>query len=520
MAPSTKRPLYALLALSLCTWFLAVPCVRAAEMTVDTLAALIRDRGVHRVEDAIPLLTLDLRANYTLVFSSRSLQGATPVAPRAILFGTNGRFIVSFNGDVRQRGYDALETMQFDERTNSFHFREIRFDAENGVGISDDNPARCTACHGIPARPIWDTPPNWPGVYGQRYRTGLSKAELAGVRSFLAQRRSGPRYQYLLDAGRFAERNTYVADSHSLYNGSAVEPPNARLSALLATLNVRSLVSGIVTQPAAASHRYALLGAVSENCGDLQSFFPEPVRSSVKTSLEAFERRMIAGQTGQDHAKRQRARGTAEGYHGGIQVVDPIQLRFVAERLVGVPPQRWSLALEEGTYDLAAPEGALTIEQVLFERIAVAEPELRELKTFRSYSPDDAYCAELRKRSKRELKAYYVAAPNRLPNTVAVTVAGVTPPRSRPPLLGRCIECHNGSVGPELPFGEPVLLGQQLTVQGYPRGRLLDEILYRLTPEAGADRMPRGLNPTPLEQEELEDYFLQLALQQASAVDQ
>jgi hypothetical protein len=39
---------------------------------------------------------------------------------------------------------------------------------------------------------------------------------------------------------------------------------------------------------------------------------------------------------------------------------------------------------------------------------------------------------------------------------------------------------------------------------------LLDEILYRLTPEAGADQMPRGLNINSDERHELEEYFLSL----------
>ena len=45
----------------------------------------------------------------------------------------------------------------------------------------------------------------------------------------------------------------------------------------------------------------------------------------------------------------------------------------------------------------------------------------------------------------------------------------------------------------------------------YPHGRLLDEILFRLTPEAGAARMPRGMAIDPAQQRELERYFTNLA---------
>lgn len=163
----------------------------------------------------------------------------------------------------------------FDERSNSFHFREVSFpSAGESPKVSEDNPGRCTACHGHPARPIWDTLPTWPGVYGERYRAGLSKPESIGMQAFLARQAQDPRYRYLIGARRFGDRATYVASAATLYNGQNFEPPNARLSALLATLNVRSLVADLAAQPAFAPHRYVLLAAAAGNCGDLKSFFP------------------------------------------------------------------------------------------------------------------------------------------------------------------------------------------------------------------------------------------------------
>ena len=511
------RPVRAVQRTTLCVWLLVSASARSAELDVESFESQLRSAGVRSVEDAIPILPADLRTNYTLVFASRSLQGATPAAPRAILFGTTARFVLSFNGNPNQRGYDALETMQFDERTNSFHFREVRFDGPDGVTLSEDNPARCTACHGNPARPIWDTPPNWPGVYGERYRAGLSPDETTGIRAFLHQQKTSARYRYLLDADRFANRATYVADSHLLYDGGGFEPPNARLSGLLATLNARSLAAELARPLASSPHRYALLAAAGVSCGALASFFPERVRAELNAALADFERRGAAVQAGRDDAKRRRRHGSGDAYHGGVGAADPVELRFVAEQLIGVPPQRWSLALEGNTYDLAAPEGSITLEQLLFARIAAAEPELRDLRNFRSYGSDDGYCAELRKRSVVELSRYYAASSDRLPRVAER--AGFAAAPSRPELVERCIQCHQGAVGPQLPFGEPVALSQRLRAPGYPRGRLLDEILYRLSPEAGVERMPRGVNPTQAQQRELEGYFIGLALQQAPGTD-
>ena len=493
----------------LCLGLAAAAEACATDFNIDTLTGLIRSRDARTVEETLALLPADLRANFTLVFDSRSLQGATLSAPRAILYGADGRFIVAFNGDTSERGYDVLETMQFDERSNSFHFRELTFPgAGQDVQVSEANPARCAACHGRPARPIWDTPPSWPGVYGERYRTGLSKAESLGIQGFLARQAENPRYRQLIGARRFADRTTYVANAHALYDGERFEPPNARLSVLLATLNVRSIVSDLSAQPAFFAHRYVLLAAAGSDCGAPVSFFPDSSRAKVTEALAAYEQSSVAAGAGQEKAKRYRRASTADGYRAGVGARDPIAFRFIAERLIGLPRQRWSLAMERGTYDLAAPDGALSLEQLLFEKLAVSEPELRDLRSFRSFTPTDAYCTELRRRSERELTAFYGATGIEHLAARATEAVGDVP---HPRLLDSCVACHTGEVGPELPFADSAALGSRLAVGAYARGRLLDEILFRLTPQAGAARMPRGINPTPAEQRELEDYFIRVA---------
>jgi hypothetical protein len=494
-----------------CLYLGLIVCVPvcAADFNVDTLTGLIRSNDVRTLDEALVLLPAEMRANYVLAFASRSLQEASPVAPRAILYGTDARFILSFNGDAGQRGYDAIETMQFDDRSNSFHFREISFVAGRGARMSEDNPARCTVCHGTPARPIWDTPPNWPGVYGERYRAGLSKAESAGMRVFLARQPRDPRYRSLLGAARFADRETYVGSAHGRYDGASSEPPNARLSMLLATLNARSIISNLSEAAAFTPHRYSLLAAAAGECGAVQSFFPAPLRVAFTQALAAYAASSAAAGVNEQTTKRLRREAPADGYHGGVAASDPVELRFIAEQLIGLPRQRWSLALERNTYDMAAPDGALALEQLLFEKIADREPDLRALRTLRSFNSMDGYCAEMRRRSEAELATFYDAAGSeRFRASARPAPANQT---SQPRLLDHCIACHNGEVGPALPFGDPLLLASRLGGGGYVRGRLLDEILYRLTPQAGAERMPRDINLTSAEQEVLENYFIRLA---------
>jgi hypothetical protein len=502
----------------LCLALLAGADACAADFNVDALTGLIRTRNARTVEEVLALLPSELRENYALAFASRSLQDATPSAPRAILYGGDAHLIITFNGDAGKRGYDALETMQFDEHSNSFHLRELSFPSTGeGVKVSEDNPARCAACHGRPARPIWDSPPSWPGIYGERYRAGLSKAESVGMTAFLARQPSDPRYRHLIGARRFGERATYVASVHALYNGETFDPPNVRLSKLLATMNVRSLVSELSNAPAFSPHRYVLLAAAEGNCGSVISFFPDSLRGAFKEAMAVYQRSSVAAVSGQEAAKRMRRTSSSDGYRAGVAASDPIALRFIAEELVGLPRQRWSLALEANTFDLASPDGALSLDQLFFEKLVASEPELRDLRSFRSFTTSDAYCGELRLRSERELRTFYRAPGVERLRAAGTPVAGGD--TERPALLDHCIACHNGKVGPALPFGEPAALGPRLTAGGYPRGRLLDEILYRLASPAGPARMPRDINPTPAEQHDLENYFMHLAAQQGPAIE-
>src|SRR5882724_12502471 len=157
----------------------------AGEFSFDSLSQVIAAQHVGSVEELLAVLPEELRTHYSLIFSSRSLQDASFEHPRAVLFGSNAELILTFNGDPSQHGFEAVETMEFDARANRFIFREITFthdETRPAARISGPNPARCVACHDDPARPIWDVPPAWPGVDGERYGAGLSSMELRGFR--------------------------------------------------------------------------------------------------------------------------------------------------------------------------------------------------------------------------------------------------------------------------------------------------------------------------------------------------
>jgi hypothetical protein len=503
-------------------FMMAAAAVHAGDLTFDSLQRLIQSREIHGIDELIAALPEDLRGHYTLVFESRSLQGASYANPRVILFSSDARLVVTYNGDPQERGYDAVETMEFDPGTAAFVFREIRFGSGSDAGppiVSAANPSRCAACHGTPARPIWDTPPTWPGVYGERYKAGLSAAEAKGIAAFLKLQQRHPRYRPLLGAQAMADRDTYVPNSRAVYDNAGVEPPNALLSTLLTTLNIRSILSEMTARPAFEPHRYALLAAANGGCGPITDFYPERARAALTAARQEFDQAVAAADATQAAAKTMRRTGKTAAYRGGAGVNEWNDLRFLAERSIGVRTQHWTLAFERGTYDLSAPDGALTLEKALFEWVVQQDPPLRDLASYRSFDGRDRYCEHLRDASRRSLDVWYSAQPQ--------TAAAHDPSADRdarpgtaagaPPLLDRCAACHTGEVGPQIPFADRDALALRLAGGDYPRGRLLDEILYRLDPVAGSAGMPLGISISADERRGLEQYFLSAASRAAHA---
>src|SRR5262249_3274899 len=147
-------------------------------------------------------------------------------------------------------------------------FQEIHFSTD-AVTLSEVNPPKCTACHGSPARPIWDSFPLWPGVYGEHYRARLSNDERSGLAEFLATQPVHPRYKSLLSAERLAQAETFRPSAKQTYSAQEQEPPNFRLSRLLAQLNFQNIATQVSNHPDFAAAKYPLLASLATNCRKL-----------------------------------------------------------------------------------------------------------------------------------------------------------------------------------------------------------------------------------------------------------
>lgn len=199
-------------------------------------------------------------SRYTLAYGSRSLHESSFQFPRAIVFGENAKFILTFNGSPEQRGYERLEVMCFDESKKSFNFFDIAFPKEaKSLDVLEDltpeeirkpyvvsppngrpNSLRnCLACHQTPARPNWDSYPLWPGMYGsddnQVFSSYLSPRMFVDLKD--RERMAWLEFQQgNLNKGRYANLISDKNDDRT---------PNTELTEALTTLNAQRIAGDL-----------------------------------------------------------------------------------------------------------------------------------------------------------------------------------------------------------------------------------------------------------------------------------
>lgn len=151
-------------------------------LTYEDLVGLITTHDVRSIDELLPLLPADYRAEYTLMHTSLSLQPATFEFPRVIMTGPRATLVIAFNGDPQAVRYNVLEIIQFREAgapaappnpatpPRGFEFREIVFSDLHPPAPPQYRPANqqlCRSCHGDPEpRPNWEIYGEWPGAYG------------------------------------------------------------------------------------------------------------------------------------------------------------------------------------------------------------------------------------------------------------------------------------------------------------------------------------------------------------------
>jgi len=160
---------------------------------------------------------------------------------------------------------------------------------------------------------------------------------------------------------------------------------------------------------------------------------------------------------------------------------------------------------------------ASQLEHRLLLLLGKEEPRLLELYEAAGVSSDAKYCARLRRLSLDVLRHAAPAMAGRsMPAAAPRERVGGTVELSEDPArlttVDRCIACHvSSAVGPPIPFDDQAVLSAQLRSRASPHGFLLDEILFRLSPQAGNHRMPLNAVLSTEDEQALRQYFLSRA---------
>src|SRR5579872_1837663 len=306
---------------------------------------------VDTVQALLPLLPRELRANFTLVYDSRSpfKDQITPAKPRVILFSDDARFILTFIGDPTAPGHDLVETMSFDDDSAQFKLHAYVLPAAQRAGWRPSAAAaNCAGCHGADARPIYDSYPLWPGFYGSVldtfFRDRIGRAELRKYRAFLA----GPAKTGVYRALVFrpgSPTSPYLDPIRARKHSVEVSPKAfpfltiTRLGMALTELNRARIYRKLAAGPGFAAHEKDILAELLECPGA-----PRPSRQRVRAIQAALEAENVA--------RLKRLGGQPDD--PAISIFGMEELKFVhalaeiddvAER-AGADRTDWSMALE------------------------------------------------------------------------------------------------------------------------------------------------------------------------------
>lgn len=187
---------------------------------------------------------------FTLMRKSESAQGATPLNPRAIVFGPESKFVFTFNGEDKEEGYQEVEMLFFRQEPKArWELRKLSFNPKNKkVIFSGPNPNSCLACHQNPVRPIWSQYATWKGAYGEFDDSIVErgdKKEFLQFNKFLKNKETHSRYSKL----QFPEGSTVSPYSEEPKASNHRLRPNVTLTDSLLKLHAKVLVARLKEHP-------------------------------------------------------------------------------------------------------------------------------------------------------------------------------------------------------------------------------------------------------------------------------
>jgi hypothetical protein len=467
----------------------------------DSLVEKMKSTNVKTLESTLALVPKEFYDNYVLIYRSRSLQDASPLFPRAIVFGRSSKFIMAYNGHKKQKGYNNLEIIQFRDKGFRWEFREITFNEGKVPTFSEPNPKKCLECHQSPKRTDVDPRPNWepynfwPGAYASvdDELEPVLKRDIENYENKKISYMSGvlnrflPQDKILIEEQSHEKSNlekfeTQVKPTHERYkflsSFNSRGPLNLTKSTVI--LNMRRVLRIVRKELGELFHvyKYSLLGlgdtsaTTNSNmlkyaCGELY-MSPSAHKKHLAYTLK---RRTLKEK---EYIKPDPAYGFRHGFAAGIDIL-----------LMPLGIQTDDLSMDFHT------DGRFSFQDRFTSPHDSAE-HFREAAML-VYADDPSItmkCEELETAAEKSLSEF--ESKGGLDKALLRSEEDIEKKIGRP-LIQRCISCHvnyeDGGQAPMIPFDDFSKLKPLLSGKKYLRGNLFDEILFRTSDHAPLNQL-------------------------------
>lgn len=459
---------------------------------IEAVQELIDQKKPANVEDflsEIKRIYPEYFKQYILMYRSRSLQGSSFQEPRALVFGYSAKLVMSFNGSNRQRGGDRVEFLQFLPDTNSFELRELSF--ENATPkLSKANPPRCIKCHQSPQRQEVDPRPNWEpynvwlGAYGG-IRESFDEVPSETITRFETHKYDKDLRKYVVTGGEKVVIEEQALEkeqldifeknkaSHPRYKhlgefdlGSLHHPGHLVLfSEALGTLNFRRMWRLIRQNPKVyEKYKYPLLHLLAKDRMELPSKVQDWHRKKVGFPMQVYIPSPPPGYGFNPGPPRNRPKTRFRTPF--MQAIE-----FVFQGL-GYDTSDWSTDFKtQGRYAFS-------------DRLSLPGHRVKSLlRILNEIDPELVATDDI------QIKAKIDDAFETMTFEEWQSLSQSQPDKTEQPLQQHCARCHeSGAPFPYIPFTKKEELKAALKKKGYPRGSLLQEIIYRTGPHATIDK--------------------------------
>lgn len=340
------------------------------------------------LETFVASLPAAMRSKYALVYQTRNLiQPASLEAPRMLLFNEDSSVVLAI-----APGHSTVEMMNY--QGGEFVFKTL----DTATGHIDHEPKTCFGCHA--GRPIWDSYPDWAGVFGSD--SGARTHEHAAFQEFLSKGVEGRVYESLVGLHSVA-----LNEEHAAFGQNSLLTMNEQVTEEMGSLNMQRIFAQLTRHPDYETYRFALFAAINGDESFL-SYLPGAHRAEW-LDYEARARRRLEVHR-QRTIERSRVLGDETFYPKSFDLEPDTfsissKLGYVMAKM-GLSLERDAMMFPAGPLSFTTPlQGISTLRIALKRDFGRAFPDLKRRLQIGRLSKTDKYTAPLASREIADLFA-------------------------------------------------------------------------------------------------------------------